>query len=158
LPSGISSVSVGADVDGLACFLHCPISCSWQTWVPYFLTGAALSDHDAMADGTFLGCEAPGLDIYRGVNRLGPRWTSSFMEKPAFYRGTLVQRQSYHGDYVCPRGGAIVSVSDGIDSSTRVPATMGAWVPIVQSYHARHSMMLPFMGLALLAFPDAESP
>jgi hypothetical protein len=35
-----------------------------------------------------------------------------------FYQGMLTQRQSYHGDYACPRGGATVSVGDGMDSST----------------------------------------
>jgi hypothetical protein len=60
--------------------------------------------------------------------------------------------------YVCPCGGVTVSVSDGTDSSTQVPAARGAWVPVVLSYYDRHSMLLPFVDLALLAFPSAESP
>jgi hypothetical protein len=75
-----------------------------------------------------------------------------------FYRGFLILRNSYCGIYVCPRGGATVSVGDGMDSNTRVPAVRGSWVPVVLSYHARHSMMLPFMGLALTTFLGAETP
>jgi hypothetical protein len=65
----------------------------------------------------------------------------------------LDQRQSYHGDYACPHGGATVSVGDGMDFSTRVLAARGAWVPVVLSYRARHSMLLPFVGLALVGGP-----
>jgi hypothetical protein len=35
---------------------------------------------------------------------------------------------------------------------------MGAWVPTVLSYHARHLMLLPFTGPALPALPSTESP
>jgi hypothetical protein len=48
--------------------------------------------------------------------------SDSFVEKPAFYQGTLVQRQSYRGDYICPRDKAIMSVGDGTNSNTRVTA------------------------------------
>jgi hypothetical protein len=75
-----------------------------------------------------------------------------------FYRGMFVQRRTYHGDYACPRGKANVLVGDEMDSTTRVPAARGVWVSTTLSYHARHSMLLPFMGPALLAFSDAESP
>jgi hypothetical protein len=51
-----------------------------------------------------------------------------------------------------------VSVGEGMNFSTRVPVARGAWVSVVLSYHASHSMLLPFMGPALLAFPSAESP
>jgi hypothetical protein len=51
-----------------------------------------------------------------------------------------------------------VSVGDGMDSNTQVPAVRGSWVPVALSYHARHSMMLPFMGLALTTFLGAETP
>jgi hypothetical protein len=51
-----------------------------------------------------------------------------------------------------------VTASDGIDANTRVCAARGAWVSVVLSYHARHSMMLPLVGPTLLAFPSAESP
>jgi hypothetical protein len=37
-----------------------------------------------------------------------------------------------------------MSVGDGTDSSTRVPTARGAWVPAAVSFHARHSMPLPF--------------
>jgi hypothetical protein len=74
-----------------------------------------------------------------------------------FYWGMLVQRQSYCGDYACPHGGVTVSVSDGTDSSTQVTAARGVWVHVVLSYHVRHSMLSPFVGLALLTFPGAES-
>jgi hypothetical protein len=75
-----------------------------------------------------------------------------------FYLGMIVQCQSYHGNYAYPRGGATMLVGDGMDSRTRVSATMGAWVPVVLSYNARQSVVLPFMGPALLAYPGAESP
>jgi hypothetical protein len=43
--------------------------------------------------------------------------------------------------YVCPCGGVTMSVSDGTDSSTQMPAARGAWVPVVLSYYDRHSML-----------------
>jgi hypothetical protein len=51
-------------------------------------------------------------------------------------------------------------VLDGerMDFSTRVPAARGAWVPVVLSYRARHSMLLPFMGPTLPAFPLPKVP
>jgi hypothetical protein len=61
-----------------------------------------------------------------------------FLHREAyFYRGTLVQCQSYRGNYACPHGGATVSVGDGMDFS--------------------HSMLLHFMGPTLPAFPGAEN-
>jgi hypothetical protein len=51
-----------------------------------------------------------------------------------------------------------VSAGEGTYFSIRVPAARGVWVPVVLSYHGRHSMLLPSVGLALSAFPDAESP
>jgi hypothetical protein len=63
---------MGADVDGLACFLHCPTVCSWQTQVQCSLTGVAISHHVAVVGGAFSASEKPqGVDIYRGVDRAG---------------------------------------------------------------------------------------
>jgi hypothetical protein len=49
-----------------------------------------------------------------------------------------------------------VSGSAGMNFSTKVPAARGMWVPAVLSYHARQSMLPPFVGPTLLAFPGAE--
>jgi hypothetical protein len=38
------------------------------------------------------------------------------------YQSSLIQRQSYHGDYVCTLGRFAMSDDDGMDSCTRVPA------------------------------------
>jgi hypothetical protein len=63
---------VGANVDGLACFLHHRMVYGWQTWVQCFLIGLALSRHVAVVGGVFSGCAKPsGLDIYCVVNRSG---------------------------------------------------------------------------------------
>jgi hypothetical protein len=63
---------VGADMDELACFLHHPMVCSWQTWVQCPLKGAALSHHAASVGGAFPGGARPsGLDIYYDVHRSG---------------------------------------------------------------------------------------
>jgi hypothetical protein len=75
-----------------------------------------------------------------------------------FYQGVLIQHQSYHGDYVCPHGGVTVSVSDGMDCSTQVSPARSMWVHVVLSYHARDSMLLPFMRWAPISFPGAKSP
>jgi hypothetical protein len=69
-----------------------------------------------------------------------------------FYQGMLIQCQSYHCDYVCPRDGAIVSGGDGINSSTQLPAVRSAWVTVALSYHAR-----PSVDPAPTAFPGTES-
>jgi hypothetical protein len=66
--------------------------------------------------------------------------------------------QSYHGECVCSLGGATVLVGDGTNSSTRLPTARCAWVFAVQSYHARHLMLSPFVGPVLPDFPCAESP
>jgi hypothetical protein len=46
-------------VDGLACFLHCPRTCRWLTWVLCFMTGTALSRHATVVNGSFLGVGSP---------------------------------------------------------------------------------------------------
>jgi hypothetical protein len=38
----------------------------------------------------------------------------------------LIQRQSYHGDYVCSFGRVAMSNGDGMNFSTRVPTVSGA--------------------------------
>jgi hypothetical protein len=84
--------------------------------VQSFLIGIALSCHAVVGGGAFLrGVKPLRLDIRCGVDRPGPQWTGSFMEKPAFSRAWL---SIYCGDYVCPRGGATMSLSDGTDSNT----------------------------------------
>jgi hypothetical protein len=47
---------------------------------------------------------------------------------------------------------------DGMDSSTQLPVVSCVWVPAALSYHARLSMLLPFMDLALIPSPGTESP
>jgi hypothetical protein len=46
---------VGYGVDGLACFLHCPMVCGWQTWLQCFLISAILSCHAAVVGGALPG-------------------------------------------------------------------------------------------------------
>jgi hypothetical protein len=55
-----------------------------------------------------------------------------------FFQGVLIQCQSYHGDYVCSFGGVAMSGSDGMSSSTQVPAARHMWVPMVMSCRVRH--------------------
>jgi hypothetical protein len=61
-----------------------------------------------------------------------------------------IQRQSYHGDYACSFGGAAMSGTIRMDSSTEVPTVKHAWVPTAMSYHATHYMSLLPEVLALL--------
>jgi hypothetical protein len=51
-----------------------------------------------------------------------------------------------------------MSIGDGMDCSPQVPAARGVCVPSVMSYQVRHSILVPFVGSALPAFPGAESP
>jgi hypothetical protein len=44
-----------------------------------------------------------------------------------FYQGVLIQRQSYHDDYVCLFDGVAMSHSDMTDSSTQVPVIRRTW-------------------------------
>jgi hypothetical protein len=55
-----------------------------------------------------------------------------------FYQDMLIHHQSYHGDYACFYGGVVVSDSDGMNSSTRVPAVRYAWATVATSCHTRH--------------------
>jgi hypothetical protein len=81
------------------------------------LTGAALSYHAAVGSAIFLGgAKPPGLNILHGVDRLGTYKTESYMEKPAFTMGMLIQHQSYHGDYACTLGRVTMSGSNEMDS------------------------------------------
>jgi hypothetical protein len=57
---------VGADVDGLACCLHCPVDCGCQAHVQCLLTGVVMSCHTTWGGAALVrlsegGCEAPGL-------------------------------------------------------------------------------------------------
>jgi hypothetical protein len=55
---------VGADVDGLACFLHHPMVCSHQRGCQSFLTGVSPSHYVVVGSGAFTGdARPPGLDI-----------------------------------------------------------------------------------------------
>jgi hypothetical protein len=49
-----------------------------------------------------------------------------------------------------------VSDNDGMSFSTQVPAVKCAWVPTVQSYHARH--LMPPEELALVALLVLKAP
>jgi hypothetical protein len=80
----------GADVDGLACFLHRHAVCSRQRGGFCRLAGATLSRRIAVGGGAFLGgAKPPGLDIRHGVDRPGSCETESYMEKLAFTRPYL---------------------------------------------------------------------
>jgi hypothetical protein len=50
---------VRADVDGLACSLHHPTACGWQTRGLCGLTGANRSCHSAVGSGPFLRVRSP---------------------------------------------------------------------------------------------------
>jgi hypothetical protein len=55
---------MGADVDGLACLLHCPAVRNHQTRGQSILIGAAPSHHTVVGGGTIpRGAEPLGLDI-----------------------------------------------------------------------------------------------
>jgi hypothetical protein len=55
---------MGADVDGLACFLHHPTICGCHTMGQSFMTSVAPSHRATMGGGAFLGdAKHPGLDI-----------------------------------------------------------------------------------------------
>jgi hypothetical protein len=72
---------VGVHVDGLACPLHCPMSCSLQTRGLNFLSGAVLSRHVAIGGGAFSGdAKLLSLDIWWSVDRLGTCVTEFYME------------------------------------------------------------------------------
>jgi hypothetical protein len=74
-------------VDGLACSLHCPTVCSHQRVGRGFLISAAPSCHATVRGVVFLGnANLVGLDILRGVDRLGTCKNESYMEKPTFTR------------------------------------------------------------------------
>jgi hypothetical protein len=74
---------MGIDVDGLACPLHRPTTCSRQTRGCDFISSVTLSRRVVVGGGTFLG-DAPGVDTSRSGDRLdiggrhlGP-WGSCF--------------------------------------------------------------------------------
>jgi hypothetical protein len=72
---------VGVDVDGLACPLHHPITCSRQMRGESFLSGTTLSHRVAVGGGAFPGdVKSSGLDIRWSVDRLGSCVTESYME------------------------------------------------------------------------------
>jgi hypothetical protein len=78
------------NVDGLACFLHCPTVYGWQMWLQCSLTGATLSCRATAVDGAFSGGARPlELDIYRGVDRPGIGETEYYVEKLMFTRACL---------------------------------------------------------------------
>jgi hypothetical protein len=70
----------------------------------------------------------------------------------------LIRCQSYHTDYACSYGGAVVSSGDGMNSSTQVSVVRCAWVPVTMSHHARHSMPLSPEDPGPAALPDTKKP
>jgi hypothetical protein len=54
---------VGADVDGLAWSLHCPMMCNSHSGGLYCLTSIVLSHRSAVGGCPFLGVRSPVLDI-----------------------------------------------------------------------------------------------
>jgi hypothetical protein len=150
---------VGSDVDGLACFLHHPTVCGWQRWVQCFLIGATPFYHATVVDGAFLrGAKPPWLDIYHSVDRLGPWWTDFFVEKPALIgahsfnvRVIVVIMRVLIVERLCQSLMGHIAVLECL-------LPRGAWVSAVLSYHARYSILIPFVGPSLQAFPSAESP
>jgi hypothetical protein len=62
---------MGVDVDGLACLLHRPTTCSHQMRGHGLLPGTVSSDHVVVGGGTLLGDAKPsGLDICGCIDRL----------------------------------------------------------------------------------------
>jgi hypothetical protein len=81
------SSHVGVDVNGLACPLHRPMSCSHQMRGHGFLPGAILSHRVVVGGGTLLGDAKPlGLDISGGTDRLGTCIIEFYTEHIAFTR------------------------------------------------------------------------
>jgi hypothetical protein len=58
---------VGVDVDGLACSLHRPTACGWQTRGLCCLTGVVPSHHSTVGCGPFLGVRSPWTWIFNVV-------------------------------------------------------------------------------------------
>jgi hypothetical protein len=75
---------VGVDVDRVACFLHHPTVCGWQTKVQS-LMARALSCRAAMGSDAFPGGAKPWeLDMWCGVDRPGTWGTESYMKNLTF--------------------------------------------------------------------------
>jgi hypothetical protein len=71
---------VGVNVDGLACPLHRPMTCSRQTRGQHLLSDAVLSHRAAVGGGAFLEDAKPlGLDIQRSLDYLGTYVSESYM-------------------------------------------------------------------------------
>jgi hypothetical protein len=112
---------IGANVDGLACFLHRPKVYSHQRGGHTFLIGTAPSCHAALGGGAFSRDAKPrGLDIWHGVDCLGTSEDESYMEKLSFTRACLSNIRVIMA-IECTFGRVAMSSSDGIDSCTRVP-------------------------------------
>jgi hypothetical protein len=78
---------VGVDVDGLACPLHHPTACSYQTREHGFLPGVVLSHCATVGSGALLGDTKPSsLDICEGADRLGTYVIKFHIECVAFTR------------------------------------------------------------------------
>jgi hypothetical protein len=76
---------VEADMEGLACSLHCPMVYNHQGGGQSFLTSVVPSCHAIVGGGAFLGDAKPmGLDILHGVDRPSICETKSYMEKATF--------------------------------------------------------------------------
>jgi hypothetical protein len=52
--------------------------------------------------------------------------------KAHLYHGVLVQCQSYHGNYACPRGRVVMSDGNGMTSNAQVPAVRCVWAPVAR--------------------------
>jgi hypothetical protein len=90
---------VGADVDGLACFLHRPTVYSCQMGGQRFVTGASLSYHIAVGSGAFLGdAKPPRVWIFdvvltiRVPERLNLTWRSSPLPELTYQTSELSWR------------------------------------------------------------------
>jgi hypothetical protein len=81
---------VGVDVDGLACSLHHPTACGWQTRGMCCLIGVVLSHPSAMGSGPFPGMRSPQVWIFdvvltvRVPVRLNLIWRSSPLSGRAY--------------------------------------------------------------------------
>jgi hypothetical protein len=79
------SSHTGVDVHGLACLLLYPMTYSRQMRGQGFLPGTVLSHRATMGSGALLGdAKPPGLDICKGVDRLGICVIEFYMEHIAF--------------------------------------------------------------------------
>jgi hypothetical protein len=110
---------VGVNMDGLACPLHYPTFCSYQTREQGFQLGDVLSHQVAVGGGPFPGDpKPPGLDIRWSVDRLGTCINELYMEYIVFTKTRFTLCQNHYGAYVRIPRRTTISDGDEMDPST----------------------------------------